>query len=123
MKVLAIGICGILGVYSRYFLDKAIDANVSNFPYSTLSANLVGCFLVGFFYILANQNANSFIFPALIVGYCGGFTTFSSYSFQIFQMLNSGHVIKAFVYLTLSSLFGVLMVMAGMRGANTFLRS
>lgn len=121
MKILLISIFGVLGVLSRYSLDSYFSQKNLNFPLSTFIANIIGCIICGSLFYLINQKTNSNIqvYQALIIGFCGGLTTFSSYSLQVFNMINTNDFIKAFSYLFLSTLFGCLSIFLGMKIAQS----
>jgi fluoride exporter len=103
-----------LGGMSRYWLGGVIARGVGDdFPYGTLLINIVGSFAIGFFGTLtlpdgprpASLDARLFV----MVGLCGGFTTFSSFSLQTFELLRSGEGIRAAIYVAAS----VLLCVAG----------
>jgi fluoride exporter len=103
-----------LGGMSRYWLGGVIARGVGDdFPYGTLLINVVGSFVIGFFGTLtlpdgprpASLDARLFV----MVGLCGGFTTFSSFSLQTFELLRSGEGIRAAIYVAAS----VLLCVAG----------
>ena len=86
------------------------------FPWATFAANLLGCFLLGLFCALLlrchwPQSARLF----LVVGLCGGFTTFSTFSNETLQLLLGGHTAVAVLYVVSSLLAGGVMVWAGLR--------
>lgn len=110
MKIVLIGVFGLLGIYTRYFIDTIFTFKNDSFPYSTLLVNLIGCSITGvLFYYLESKAANPYILP-LIIGLCGGLTTFSSYCLQGFQLLSQGDHLKAFAYLVLSPTLGLTLV-------------
>ena len=103
-----------LGGMSRYWLGGAIARGIGDdFPYGTLLINILGSFVIGFFGTLtlpdgprpASLDARLFV----MVGLCGGFTTFSSFSLQTFELLRSGEGIRAAIYVAAS----VLLCVAG----------
>ena len=103
-----------LGGMSRYWLGGVIARGIGDdFPYGTLLINVVGSFVIGFFGTLtlpdgprpASLDARLFV----MVGLCGGFTTFSSFSLQTFELLRSGEGIRAAIYVVAS----VLLCVAG----------
>ena len=97
-KVLFIGLGGFLGSIARYFLSTAVyRAAGESFPYGTLVVNILGCFVIGFLMTIfqerfvAQPNLRLFI----VVGILGGFTTFSSFSFETFALIRAGNFIEA----------------------------
>jgi CrcB protein len=110
MKIVLIGVFGLLGIYSRYFIDTIFTLKNQSFPFSTLLVNLIGCLFAGIvFASVQNKFENIFIAPILI-GFCGGLTTFSSYCLQGFQLLSQGETSKAFLYIVISPTIGLIFV-------------
>ena len=114
--MLIAGIGGFIGTCGRYLTGKlAHHLLPSLFPYGTFAVNIIGCFLIGLFFGLAEKthllspNMNLF----LITGFCGGFTTFSSFSDDMFLLMQNKHWSVFTLYLGLSILLGLLMVWAG----------
>ena len=112
---------GGLGSISRYLLSFYITKNnVSNFPWATFIANSVGCLLIGLFfgYIQKNNLQNETLKLLLITGFCGGFTTFSTFSLENIQFIQNQNYNLAITY-TLASLFvGFLAVIIGFKLFN-----
>lgn len=108
MKIFLIGIFGVLGVYSRYFLDSFFN---SSLPYGTILSNIVGTLIAGICYCFISQKLNTHIYLPLLIGFCGGLTTFSSYMLQSFEMFNQGAIAKAFLYTGLMPVLGFLSVL------------
>lgn len=115
-KLFLIGLAGFIGTVSRYLLSGVIAKRYGEtFPMGTLIVNLIGCFLVGLlFYLLeerflVNQTARTVI----LIGFLGGFTTFSSYGLQTFTLLQDGEFGFAVLNITVSNLVGLLLVWAG----------
>jgi len=107
---------GGLGSYARYALSSwALNQWGLTFPYGTLLVNLLGCLLIG---IIAGlpSSALSLSLPlrvALMTGFLGGLTTFSSYEYESFMLLLKGDSVKALLNLSVSVFFGLLCVFAG----------
>ncbi|MFB6340414.1 fluoride efflux transporter CrcB [Saccharicrinis sp. FJH2] len=114
--LLIIGTGGFLGSISRYGVTLLTTKWWGNaFPWGTLTVNIIGSFLIGIIYGLAVQNdwltADLRLF--LAIGFCGSFTTFSTFSYDIIQMINTGHFIYTSLYVAGSILMGMLAVFAG----------
>ena len=112
---------GGLGSISRYLLSFYLTKNnVSNFPWATFIANSVGCLLIGLFfgYIQKNNLQNETLKLLLITGFCGGFTTFSTFSLENIQFIQNQNYNLAITY-TLASIFvGFLAVIIGFKLFN-----
>ncbi len=114
--ILAVGLGGFLGSVGRYFAGVFIQGRMGEgWPAGTFAVNVLGCLLIGAIFVLAeriplNQEWRLF----LAIGFCGGLTTFSSFSFEIFNLLRTGQSQVAFYYVVLSVLFGLAGVWAGM---------
>ncbi|AKP27174.1 putative fluoride ion transporter CrcB [Leptospira interrogans serovar Manilae] len=115
-NLLLIAFGGAIGSVFRYLLQYWFG-NVLGYslPWGTLTANLLGSFLIGVVYAISDR------FPLfdpqwkflLASGFCGGFTTFSTFSYETFQMLKSGHYILFLGYICLSVVGGIGFAFAG----------
>jgi fluoride exporter len=109
MEMLWVAIGGALGSILRYALNKLITDSVGNFfPFGILLINIIGSLVIGFSagYLSDAKNlalAQWFV-PLVMIGVCGGFTTFSSFSLQTWQLIQSGEWIKAALNVFLSVL-------------------
>lgn len=84
------------------------------FPWPTLLANCMGCFLIGLFYSHAPYwHLKPETSLLLTTGFCGGFTTFSAFSWEAISLLGSGHITQFAIYLFLSISIGLLAVLLG----------
>lgn len=107
--ILLISIFGVMGVLCRYGIDTIFGTWNDQFPTSTILINLLGSFAAGTIYALASQKDLSPIFQTgLLVGFCGGFTTFSAYTLQTMIMLERGRIIPALTYLAISPALGLI---------------
>lgn len=102
--ILAIAGGGALGSVLRYLIGRLVQgAAHTGFPSGTLVVNVAGCLAVG---ALSRHFLNNEIHPvlraALIVGFCGGFTTFSTFSLETIGLLSGGAAGKAMVYVAAS---------------------
>lgn len=106
---------GVGGVF-RYFIQKFfIDAGYIQFPAGTFAVNIFGCFLIGLFDAMAEKN--NMISPdvrlALTTGFCGGFTTFSSFANENMNLLRNGDYLLFAAYSASSFVFGIAAVFVG----------
>jgi len=115
-KLFLIGLAGFIGTVSRYLMSGVIAKRYGEtFPMGTLFVNLIGCFLVGLlFYLLeerflVNQTARTVV----LIGFLGGFTTFSSFGLQTFTLLRDGEFGFAVLNIAASNFVGLLLVWAG----------
>jgi CrcB protein len=105
MILLAIAFAGALGSVLRYLIGQLIQRTAQvGFPVGTLTVNFIGCVLVG---LIARHFLNDETAPvlraALIVGFCGGFTTFSTFSFETVGLITAGAWPKAAAYVLSSN--------------------
>ena len=100
---------GMLGVLCRYCADQFFSQYNDNFPYITLSINLLGCFIAGSVFALSDlRNLSADLQTAIVVGFCGGFTTFSAYALQTLLLTDRGRPLVALTYLALSPVLGLI---------------
>ena len=115
--MLWVSLGGALGSVCRWSLTKLICAVVSNaFPWATLSINLFGCVCIGLLYAVCNKNIelNTWLSPFLITGFCGGFTTFSTFSYESLGLLKHNEPFYFALYVLASVGLGLVGVWAGM---------
>ena len=113
--ILIVGIGSFIGGICRYLLSTLIQARViSEFPYATLTVNLVGCFVIGCLFGLAERWQLGIEWRLLLVtGLLGGFTTFSAFSVETFHLIKTGHAWMAIVYVLTSVLVGLCLTGLG----------
>ena len=116
LNLLAVFLGGGLGAATRYltgfYMTKVLMVNL---PAATFSVNVTGSFLIGFLYILfiEKTDLSPALKLALTVGFCGGLTTFSTFSIELFEMIKNAQFIQAFVYALLSVIICLLAVTVG----------
>jgi fluoride exporter len=94
LAYLWISIGAIVGASSRYFVSRFVaKAVTASFPYGTLLINITGSFILGMFLIWSTERALTDVRWRLLiaVGFCGSYTTFSSYAFESFSLFEQGH--------------------------------
>jgi CrcB protein len=116
MIFLLIAVGGAAGSVLRYAVGRAVQgASASGFPIGTMVVNVSGCFLIG---ILVRQFLNMQVSPELrallIVGFCGGFTTFSTFSAETIGLIEGGEYARAASYVVLSVALCLGATFAGM---------
>jgi len=113
--LLIIGTGGFLGSVLRYLLSLAIQEKIiSVFPYGTLAVNILGCLLIGIIYGISEKiNLSKEWILFFATGLCGGFTTFSAFSIEAFELLKAGLLIQVLIYVFASLLLGLLATFAG----------
>lgn len=114
---LFVGLGGFLGSIARYAVSLSISKSIpQHLIVGTLIANVVGCLIIGWIYgVSEKQNwmtEQMRIF--LTLGFCGGFTTFSTFAFENLSLLQNSNYIGFFLYTSASFTLGLLAVWAGM---------
>ena len=117
-NILLVGVGGGLGSMLRYICYLALKNQ--SFPYATLLVNIVGSFIIGI--ILASSLRSGGHWDAtklfLATGICGGFTTFSAFSYENISLIQSGKYSTAFLYMLISIAGGLLACWFGLRLAQ-----
>lgn len=103
MKFILVFLGGGLGSMSRYAIWKLFNLYNLNLPIATLVANLISCFILGFFLGVQMKSGISDNLKLLVfIGFCGGFSTFSTFSSETLLMFQSGNYQSAISYIMLS---------------------
>lgn len=114
-NILAVGAGSCLGGLCRYLLARALPMQGTGFPWGTFAANLGGCLVIGIVCgaILAQWRCAEWLRLLLTVGFCGGFTTFSTFANETYAMLCAREYALAATYGCSSLAGGLLLVVAG----------
>lgn len=112
--ILLVGIGGAAGSMLRFFTGMLVARfHTGNFPLGTFLINVIGCFIMGLVMARIMATPNDTLKFLLATGFCGGYTTFSAFSYENLELLNSGHTAIAVVYISASIVAGVVAVWAG----------
>lgn len=114
--LLIVGLGGGIGSMLRYLAGLFIsEMNKGEFPFGTFIVNITGCFLIGLFYGMSVKNAwfSDEWRLLLITGLCGGYTTYSSFSYESMGLISEGHFLYFALYVSLSILLGLCATWLG----------
>ena len=114
--ILYLGIGSLVGGFARYFLAGLVYRIFgTTFPYGTLVVNLVGCFIIGFLSAIAEEKF--FLGPngrlLLMTGFCGAFTTFSTFMLETGNLIKDGEMSRAFLNVAVSLIIGFIVFRLG----------
>jgi CrcB protein len=115
-RIVLIGIAGLAGTLARYSLSGIVARRFGEtFPMGTLIVNVIGCFLAGFLFYLIQERflVNDVVRMAIMIGFLGGFTTFSSFGLQTFTLLKDGEFGLATTNVLVSNVLGLFSVWLG----------
>jgi len=118
---LIVGLGGASGSMLRYAVQKIFQVQTAAaFPTGTLLVNIAGCFLIGILWSLVSRSLtwNDEMKLLLMTGFCGGFTTFSSFTLEGIGLLKENKAALFFIYLTASVVGGLLATFIGIRIAK-----
>jgi fluoride exporter len=106
---------GVLGALARYGLAVAWPRRLDHFPWATFTTNASGCLLIGALMVLITEVwvAHRLLRPFLGVGVLGGYTTFSTYTVDVQQLLSAGKVASALLYLSGTLVAALVAVYVG----------
>ncbi len=118
----AIAIGGAAGSVSRYLVSVWMPRPVGAFPLSTFVINVSGSFLIALFArTFGTPDSNPVLRAALTIGFCGGFTTFSTFSAEFVTLVQEGRSARAVLYVVASVVTSVLAAVAGLVVGQRFM--
>lgn len=112
----AIAVGGTVGCWARYGMTNLVQTIYGrDFPYATMSINLLGSFLMGFLFIetLERLPTSPELRTGILTGFLGGFTTFSTFSMESVLLVEQGYVLRAVLYMVLSTTLGFIAAFGG----------
>jgi len=120
-QLLLVGFGGFIGSILRYLVSKLnLYWHFLSLPIGTLSVNILGSFIIGL--LVGVSTKSEIISPDLrlflMVGFCGGFTTFSSFSNENMMLIQNGQIFTAILYTGLSIFLGFIAVYLGYLSSN-----
>ena len=115
-SVLYVALGGALGSAARFVVSRLVQEHVSTpFPLPTMAVNIVGCLLIGLVYGFAarHEGLGDGMKLFLTVGFCGGFTTFSTFCNENLSLMRGGHALATLLYTSGSVVLGFIAVAVG----------
>jgi len=113
--ILFVGIGGFVGAIVRFLLSSFVQKSAETFfPIGTLSVNLLGGFLIGFLALYFEQHINPEYRALVIVGFLGGLTTFSTFSYETVLLLENASYTKALLNIMINVVFSIGATILGM---------
>ena len=116
LKILSVAVGGAVGATARYLINVSPLASLfGKFPFHTFFINVIGSFLIGFLVIIFTDKFTEHenLRIAILVGFLGAFTTFSTFELEIFELIRERFFVTAFAYLFLSLTLGFAGIIAG----------
>ena len=106
---------GALGALLRYFLSNISKSLFVSSIYGTVSVNIVGSFLIGYFITsnFGNNLSENFVRFFIVIGLLGSFTTFSAFSYEVVDLLNSKKYATSFTYIFISIFICIMSAYIG----------
>ncbi len=117
MKLISISFFGVLGVLARYFMGILVGKTLPYlFPFGTFVINILGAFLIGIIYVLGIERAmmSPELRSGMMIGFLGGFTTFSSYCLETARLIEEAEYLYATLYFVLSPVVGLIALFGGL---------
>lgn len=122
--ILFVAIFGAIGCLSRYFISRWVHNTFGiGFPYGTFIVNILGAFLIGLImeYSLETEIISPDLRIGLTIGFLGGLTTFSTFSYETFRLIEGGEVLSALINISASVLICIFFTWSGIVTARYFL--
>jgi len=114
--LISIFLGGGFGAIIRYLVIEQVNKLfLIAFPFGTIAVNVIGAFLIGLLssYLAERLDVSENIKMFLIVGFCGGFTTFSSFNIEFYQLFSNGEILSSLIYVTTTFVLTVVAFYIG----------
>ena len=114
-EILLVGAGSMIGGISRYLVSCGLKGVSADYPWATFAVNIAGCLAIGFLWGFLNKfpNVSAQLTLFLSVGFCGGFTTFSTFSKESLMLMQNGNYTMFALYAIGSVALGIIAVAAG----------
>jgi fluoride exporter len=110
-EALFVAIGGSIGAGARFTLTEFL---ISLYPLGTFLANTIGCFVIGFIAsFMLNHAQKKWVWPLIATGFCGGFTTMSTFSYDFFMIIEENSVLYSIIYVLGTWIMGICSIFAG----------
>lgn len=119
-QLLLVFIGGGTGSIARYLISRYLNNSETGIPYGTFAVNILGSLFIGLIlgYIAKSNTLSTQATLLLATGFCGGFTTFSTFAYEIHVFMRAGDFRSFFIYTLASFILGFLAVFLGMWAAK-----
>jgi fluoride exporter len=117
VTLLLVGLGGFLGAATRYLVDGWVSAATGGtFPWGTLAINLSGSFILGVLFAIATERAilPADVRPAVMIGFVGAYTTFSTWMLESARLIEDGALAAAFLNVGGSVVLGIIAIFLGL---------
>ena len=113
MIILSVAIGGAIGSLLRYYLGTINFLSNSVFPMSTFLVNVIGSFAIGVLFFLLKDTNNDYLKSFLMIGFLGGFTTFSAFTIDVLDLFQNDQYLISVIYICASVITSLLAVYLG----------